>query len=282
MTADAWTAARPRLVRVAYAILGSVAEAEDVVSECWFRLARAGPVHDVEAWAVVTVTRAATDVLRSARMRRETYPGPWLPEPVVTADPADRITLDERIGYALLVVLESLTPAERTAWVLHDLFGLPFEEVATVVGRTPAAVRQLAVRARRHVRDRTPRLDIDPDQHRRVVQRFLAAAAGGRLGDLVAMLDPDAVVTSDGGGRTGNARRPVHGAPRAAHFLLALAAKAEPLTPVTVNGLLGMAVHRDGRVDTIIAFTVAAGRIQRVDLIRAPDKLARIQRTEPG
>ncbi|MBW6433694.1 RNA polymerase sigma factor SigJ [Actinoplanes hulinensis] len=277
MTADAWTAARPRLVRVAYAILGSVAEAEDVVSECWFRLARAGPVHDVEAWAVVTVARAATDVLRSARMRRETYPGPWLPEPVVTADPADRITLDDQVGYALLVVLESLTPPERTAWVLHDLFGLTFDEVATVVGRTPAAVRQLAVRARRHVRARTPRHGTDPERHRRVVERFLAAAAGGGLGDLVAMLDPDAVVTSDGGGRPKTARRPVHGADRAARFLLALAAKAEPLTPVTVNGLLGMAAHRDGRLDTVIAFTVAGDRIRRIDLIRAPEKLVGLQ-----
>jgi RNA polymerase sigma-70 factor, ECF subfamily len=151
---------RPRLVRIAYAVLGSHAEAEDVVADCFTRLLaadQAEPVRDVEAWATVAVGRRALDVLRSARTRREVYVGPWLPEPIVTAmpgmapDPADRVTLDESVGYALLVVLESLTPAERTAWVLHDLFGMPFGEVATVVGRTVPAVRQLASRARRHV-----------------------------------------------------------------------------------------------------------------------------------
>ncbi|HEU5108898.1 MAG TPA: sigma-70 family RNA polymerase sigma factor, partial [Micromonosporaceae bacterium] len=161
-----FAAARTHLVRVAYAILGSVSEAEDVVSECWFKLVRAdqhGRVQDVEAWATVVVARAAMDVLRSARVRRETYTGPWLPEPVLTplSDPADRVTLDESVSFALLVVLESLTPAERTAWVLHDLFGMPFPEVADAVGRTPDAVRQLASRARRHVTAGTPRLDVD-------------------------------------------------------------------------------------------------------------------------
>ena len=155
LLAAAFSQARPRLVRVAYAIIGSHSEAEDVVSDCWFRLAaadRAETVRDVEAWAVVAVSRMALDVLRSARVRRERYVGPWLPEPVVvspdeTADPAEKVTLADEVGYAILVVMETLLPAERTAFVLHDLFGLKFDEVAAIVGRAPGAVRQLASRA---------------------------------------------------------------------------------------------------------------------------------------
>jgi len=161
--------ARPRLVRVAYAILGARGDAEDVVADCWLRLVahhEQEPIRDVEAWSVVTVSRMAVDALRSARVRRERYVGPCLPEPVVTAavaataaasavaDPADRVTLDDEVSYALLVVLETLTPAERTAFVLDDLFGLLFAEIADVVGGTPSSVRQLASRARRHIRDR--------------------------------------------------------------------------------------------------------------------------------
>ena len=165
LLAAAFSQARPRLVRVAYAIIGSHSEAEDVVADCWFRLAAADqdePVRDVEAWAVVAVSRMALDVLRSARVRRERYVGPWLPEPVVdspgqaAADPADQVTRDDEVSYALLVVMETLSPAERTAFVLHDLFGVSFDEIAAIVGRTPAAVRQLASRARRHVRGQSP------------------------------------------------------------------------------------------------------------------------------
>ena len=170
LLAAAFSQARPRLVRVAYAIIGSHSEAEDVVADCWFRLAaadKAAPVRDVEAWAVVAVSRMALDVLRSARARRERYVGPWLPEPVVAspdetaADPADKVTLADEVGYAILAVMETLSPAERTAFVLHDLFGVRFDEVAAIVGRTPAAVRQLASRARRHVRGQSPWLSTD-------------------------------------------------------------------------------------------------------------------------
>ncbi|MGP4100529.1 RNA polymerase sigma factor SigJ [Nonomuraea sp. KM90] len=276
-----YAAARSHLTRVAYAILGTVSEAEDVVSECWFKLVRADRedrVQDVEAWATVVVAREAMDVLRSARVRRETYTGPWLPEPLLApvADPADRVTLDESVSFALLVVLESLTPAERTAWVLHDLFGLTFEDVAATVGRTPAAVRQLAARARKHVGEGAPRVDVDRDHHRQVVERFLAAASGGHLSALVAILDPGAVLTSDGGGKVNAARRPVHGAEQVARFVLGLMGKAGPghvLTPVAVNGVLGVAGHVHGRLDTVVSFTVAGGLVHRVDFVRAPDKL---------
>lgn len=282
--ARAWTAQRGRLVGVAYAVLGTRAEAEDVVSDCWLSLVAADgrePVRDVEAWATVAVARRALDVLRSARVRREAYVGPWLPEPVVTdpaADPADRVTLDERVSYALLVVLEALSPAERTAWVLHDLFGLPFADVAAAVGRTPAAVRQLAVRARAHVEAGASRIEVDRAEQQRVAAAFLAAAGGGDLAALVAVLDPDVVLTSDGGGVVSAARRPVHGADDVARFVLGVAAKAWPdavVRPALVTGAPGFVVERGGVPAVVGALTVATGRVVRVDLVLAPDKLPR-------
>lgn len=280
-----YDAARPRLVRVAYAILGSHAEAEDVVAECWLRLVEADrrdPVRDVLGWSTVAVSRAALDTLRSARVRRERYVGPWLPEPVVTAataDPADRVTLEESVRYALLVVLEQLSPAERTAWVLHDLFGMPFPDVAAAVGRSPDAVRQLASRARRHVAAGSPRLDVDRSDHDRVVTAFAAAAAGGDLAALVATLDPAVVLTADGGGVVNAARRPVLGPDRVARFVLGVlrrtAAGTGRSVVVEVNGATGFAVvEQDGRVSTVLALTVDDGRVGRVDLVRAPGKLA--------
>lgn len=279
---------RPRMVRVAYAILGSRVEAEDVVADCWPRLVEADarePVRDLTGWLTVAVARAATDVLRSARVRREEYVGPWLPEPFVAADPADpadpadRVTLDETVGYALLVVLESLSPAERTAFVLHDVFGMAFPEVATVVGRTPAAVRQLASRARAHLAAHAPRFEVDRSAHEEVLGRFLAAAAGGDLAALVATLDPDVVLTSDGGGVVSSARRPVLGADRAARFLAGLVAKyvaaQAEVDLVLANGLPAIAVRQEGVLTSLVVLTVAGERVSRVDIIRAPSKLAR-------
>jgi RNA polymerase sigma-70 factor (ECF subfamily) len=276
--AEAYLEARPRLVRVAYAILGSRAEAEDVVSDCWLRLVTADrrePVDDVLAWSTVTVARAALDVLRSARVRREAYVGPWLPEPDLgTPDPADRVTLDDSVRYALLVALEQLSPAERTAWVLHDLFEVPFGEVAAAVGRTPAAVRQLASRARRHVATGTPRVDVDPAEHDEVVAAFVAAASGGDLAALVRTLDPDVVLTSDGGGVVSAARRPVLGDDRVARFVLGLAGRLEgDVVATDVNGRTGLAFVTDGRLTAVMALTVADGRVCRVDIVVAPDKL---------
>jgi RNA polymerase sigma-70 factor, ECF subfamily len=282
--AAAYAALRPRLVRVAYAVLGSTAEAEDVVSDCWLRLADADarePVADVAGWAVVAVARRALDVLRSARSRREAYVGPWLPEPLVgpaDADPADRVTLDETVGFALLVVLESLSPAERTAFVLHDLFGLPFPEVAAAVGRSPAAVRQLAARARAHVADRAPRFPVDRTAHAAALEAFLAAAAGGDLAALLAVLDPDVVLTSDGGGVVSAARRPVLGADRVARFLLGIAQKvgdAAQVQPVVLNGGPGFSYVTPAGVYLLGALTVVGGRVHRVDLVVTPAKLPR-------
>ncbi|MEV5000857.1 RNA polymerase sigma factor SigJ [Nocardioides sp. LML1-1-1.1] len=271
------------MVRVAYAILGSRVEAEDVVADCWTRLVEADarePVRDLTGWLTVAVARAATDVLRSARVRREEYVGPWLPEPFVAADPADpadRVTLDETVGYALLVVLESLSPAERTAFVLHDVFAMGFPEVATVVGRTPAAVRQLASRARAHLAAHAPRFEVDRSAHEEVLGRFLAAAAGGDLAALVATLDPDVVLTSDGGGVVSSARRPVLGADRAARFLSGLvtkyvAAEAE-VDLVLANGLPAIAVRQEGVLTSLVLLTVVGERVRRIDIVRAPAKL---------
>jgi RNA polymerase sigma-70 factor (ECF subfamily) len=284
LLAAAFSQARPRLVRVAYAIIGSHSEAEDVVADCWFRLVaadEAGPVRDVEAWAVVAVSRMALDVLRSARVRRERYVGPWLPEPVVAADPADKVTLADEVGYAILVVMETLSPAERTAFVLHDLFGVTFDEVAVIVGRAPAAVRQLASRARRRIRGQSPWPSTDAAEHRRVVEAFASAATSGDLAALIRVLDPDVVLVSDGGGLVTSARKPVLGADRVARFLLGVLAKEQPgdvIASVVVNGAPGFAIYQQGELVTIVSVTVAAGRVTRLDLVRAPGKLPRLVR----
>jgi RNA polymerase sigma-70 factor (ECF subfamily) len=290
--AAAYTRARPRLVRIAYAVTGSHAEAEDVVSDCWLRLVTADadtPVKDVEAWGTVVVARRALDTLRSARVRRETYVGPWLPEPWLAsprggsplpADPAERVTFDDRISFALMVMLETLSPPERTAWVLHDLFDMEFTEVARVVGRTPAAVRQLAARARKRVAAGTPRLEVDRTTHEAVVAAFRCASTGGDLPTLMAMLDPDVKLTSDGGGQVRAARRPVHGASRVARMLIGMARllRHRQPSPVMVNGAPGLAVLHGDDCDFVVSLTLDGDRISRVDIIRAPDKLAPLRK----
>jgi RNA polymerase sigma-70 factor (ECF subfamily) len=283
LLAEAYNAGRPRLVRLAYAMIGSAGDAEDVVSDGWLRLVSADarePILDIQAWAAVTVTRLALDLLSSARVRRERYVGPWLPEPVVetTNDPADRVTLDESVSYALMVVLETLSPAERTTWVLHDLFGLPFPEVADIVGRTPAAVRQLAARARRHVADNAPRLTVSATEHDAAVDAFLAASAGGDLAGLLQVLDPDVVLTADGGGVVSAARRPVLGADRVSRFILGIAEnirEGQHLETVPVNGSTGLALYDGARIAIVVSFTVLDAKITRLDFILAPNKLPR-------
>ncbi|MFC0107356.1 RNA polymerase sigma factor SigJ [Kibdelosporangium aridum] len=286
--AAAYTRARPRLVRIAYAVTGTLAEAEDVVSDCWLRLVEAHeiePLQDVEAWATVVVARRALDTLRSARVRREQYVGPWLPEPWLQApDPADRVTLDDQVSFALMVVLERLSPAERSAWVLHDLFGMEFTEVARAVGRTPAAVRQLAARARKHVAAGTPRIQVDHATHEAVVTAFKQAVTEGDLPTLMRLLDPEVTLTTDGGGQATAARRPVHGAERVARMLIGMHKKLdgayEP-TPVLVNGALGLAIAGTDRFDFVLSLTVDDDRVSRVDFIRAPEKLALLRKGTP-
>ncbi|WP_310742160.1 RNA polymerase sigma factor SigJ [Microbispora sp. H13382] len=277
-------ALRPRLLGVAYGLLGSLDEAEDVVQDAWLRLRAAkaadgDEIRDATGWLVVTVSRLALDVLRSARRRREEYVGPWLPEPVLMGpDPAERVTLDESMSMAMLVVLESLSPAERTAFVLHDVFGLTFAEVGAAVGRSPAACRQLAARARAHVRSRAPRFDVDPAEHRRVVDAFARACLGGDMDALLALLDPDVVLRSDGGGLVTAARRPVLGAAKVARLLFGIRRSEHILVPVSVNGRPGLLRYRDGRLVAVIGITVAQGRVTAVDMVLNPRKLARVTR----
>jgi RNA polymerase sigma-70 factor (ECF subfamily) len=269
---------RPRLIGLAYRMTGSLSDAEDIVQEALLRAHRSH-VHDIEspaAYLTTITTRLAIDHQRSARVRREAYVGPWLPEPQVQEPgPADQVTLDDTVRYALLVVLEQLTPAERTAWVLHDLFGFPFDDVARVVGRSPAAVRQLASRARRQIAEGSPRVEVDQDTHDRVVTAFVTAVAGGDLAGLVSVLDPDVVLTSDGGGVVSAARRPVFGPDHVGRFMVGLARKrgAIEFELAPVNGDLGLVGRAEGRCVFVIAFTVDAGLVARVDIVLAPDKL---------
>lgn len=282
--ARTYTQCRARLTRIAYALLGSRAEAEDVVSDCWLRLVNADQrehVCDIEAWATVAVARAALDVLRSARMRREEYVGPWLPEPLVRTeqahpDPADQATFHETVSFAVMVVLETLTPAERTAWALHELFGLPYSEIAEVVGRSPAAVRQLAVRARAHIAAGAPRVQVDTGQHRQAVAAFTRAAVEGDIHALLKILDPSVVLTSDGGGKVTAARRPIHGADRVARFLVGVVNRIKPgerLVPVTVNNGPGLALVNDERTILICSVTFRDGLFARFDFVLVPEKL---------
>jgi RNA polymerase sigma-70 factor (ECF subfamily) len=275
--AERFSKARPRLMRLAYSELGDMGEAEDVVQEAWLRLERADAeaIENLDGWLTTVVARLALDRLRSARARRETYVGPWLPEPVASDDdPADRVTLDESVSYALLTVLEQLSPAERTAFVLHDVFDVPFGDVAEVVGRKPEAVRQLASRARRHVKRERPRFTASRDEHERTVRAFAHAVADGDLDSLVAVLDPDVVWTSDGGGRATAARKPVRGGTRVARAWAALSRKSagEP-TEMTINGRLGLVLASGDGHRAALSFVVSLGRIVRIDAVRNPEKL---------
>ena len=272
---------RDFLVGVAYRLLGSVHAAEDVVQDAYLRAERAGTdeVREPRAWMTRVVTRLALDELRSARVRRETYVGPWLPEPLVApvdegADPADRVTLDDQVSLALLTVLETLSPAERAVYVLHEAFGVPLQEVARIVGRTPEACRQLASRARRHVQDRAPRFDADPDQQARVVEAFKAAAEQGDLDTLAALLDEGVVVRADGGGVVTAARKPITGRDRVLRTFAAGLRGAQDVSvrTVLVNGDPGLLVRLDGQV-AVLAFVVADGRITHIDIVANPEKL---------
>lgn len=286
--AEEFEAHRPRLTRLAYATTGSLAEAEDCVQEAWVRLQRATqrePVRELGAWLTTTVSRLALDALDRSRVRRQHHAGPWLPEPLVeiladqgdtAADPADRVTLDESVSMALLVVLEALTPAERTAFLLHDVFGVSYEEIAGVVGRNAPAVRQLASRARRHVREDRPRFPPTRAQQRAVLDAFLRACTEGDLERLVTLLDPDVVWRADGG--TVRAR-PVtaSGQDRIAALLLAFARRPPlKLRKALVNGAPGLVVRDAEGILSVMTLTLDGGRIVAVDVIRNPDKLARV------
>ena len=278
--AEQFEANRPRLNAVAYRMLGSVSEAEDAVQESWLRLSRSEPdrIGNLGGWLTTVVGRVCLDMLRARRARREEYVGSWLPEPIVSDDdgdhPEQEALLADSVGLALLVVLDTLTPAERLAFVLHDMFAVPFEDVGEALHRTPAAARQLASRARRRLRGATPNPDADLSRQREVVDAFLAAARSGDFNGLVAVLDPDVVFRADTGGVPPRARPPVSGAEEVARRILARGAPFAPLArPAVVNGAAGLVVASPRRPIAVIGFTVAGGRIVAIDLVADPAKL---------
>jgi RNA polymerase sigma factor (sigma-70 family) len=270
---------RAHLRAVAYRMLGSVSEADDAVQESWLRLSRSGTDPDnLRAWLTTVVARVCLDMLRSRRSRREEpLDSPRLPEPIVSredaVDPEHEALLADSLGLALLVVLERLAPAERLAFVLHDMFGVPFDEIAPIVDRTPAAARQLASRARRRVRGAGPAPDTDLARQREVVDAFLAAARDGDFEALVAVLDPDVVLRVDAGARRARASREVRGAPAVAEQVRRFARFAGFARPALVNGAAGFVVTVRGRRTAVAGFTVVGGRIAEIDLLADPARL---------
>lgn len=266
---------------IAYRMLGSVAEAEDVVQESLLRLHQARGVDNAEAFLTTVTTRLAIDVLRSARARRETYVGSWLPEPLVESDAPARVEDEATISLGFLVLLERLTPDERAVLVLREAFDYDFAAIAEVVGKSEANCRQILARARRRIDDERPRFEPDPQQRRALAARFLDAAREGDMDGLIALLAPDAVLVGDGGGKARAIPAPMVGAARVARALAAFYAQAVErgiaLEPVLVNGQPGLrSVDADGRLVNVVELEVAAGAVARVHSILNPDKLAHL------
>ena len=275
---------RSALLGVAYRLLGSVADAEDAVQEAFVRLEGHGleGLDNVGGWLHRVTSRICLDRLRSAMVRREVYVGFWLSESLVTdQERDDPVEQEESVAMAFLVVLESLSPAERVAFVLHDVFGFDHAELADILDRSPAACRQLVSRARSHVRARQPRFETDAATRAEVAQRFLEAARTGEVIELLAVLAPDVVMQADGGGKVAAVRKPLHGALRVARFLAGLGRKAPPDVIVEVamlNGTPGMLVrHADGTPESAFVLDVADGQVVGVNVVRNPDKLAHLR-----
>jgi RNA polymerase sigma factor (sigma-70 family) len=276
--AQRFEANRTHLRAVAYRLLGSLSEADDAVQETWLHLSRADPsgVDNLGRWLTTVVARVCLDMLRSRAARL----GVHLPDPIIrhqdALDPEQEALLAEGVGLALLVVMEQLAPAERLALVLHDTFAVPFEEIAAILGRSPAAARQLASRARRRVRASAAVPDADLAHQRKVVDAFLAAARDGDLGALVAVLDPDVVVRADWGGVPAGASRMVRGARAVAEQALAFARRAPFARPALVNGAAGVVADTGGRLLAVMGFTVRRGKIVEIDILADPARLRRL------
>jgi RNA polymerase sigma-70 factor, ECF subfamily len=268
---------RSHLNGVAYRMLGSMSEAEDAVQESWLRLNRADgtAIDNLAGWLTTVVARVCLDMLRARRSRPEEYHGTRLPEPIVSVengdDPEHEAVLADSVGLALLVVLDTLGPAERLAFVLHDMFGLPFDEIAPIVGRTPAATRQLASRARRRVQAAAPEPDSDLAEQRRVVDAFLAASRAGDFEGLIALLDPDAVLRVD---QAAGDQMLAEGAEAVARRVQERGRAFAPFArPAIVNGAAGVIVVPGRRPFAVVGFTVRGGRIAEIDIIANPDRL---------
>jgi RNA polymerase sigma factor (sigma-70 family) len=281
---------RRQLINLAYRLLGSLAEAEDAVQETYARWYALSPeqrdvIESPGAWLTTVASRICLDLLGSARARRERYVGEWLPEPLPEpgqwasarpdADPADRVTLDESVSMAFLVVLDSMTPAERVAFILHDVFGYAFAEVAKVTGRSPAACRQLASSARRRIRASRPSAT-PPARQADLVRDFKRAWEAKDISAIIGLLDPDATVVADGGGLVAAALHPIEGAEQIARYLASLASQAAghvTFLERTVNGQPGLIAQQDGVTVTVFAFSIVDDRITHIWAIRNPDKL---------
>ncbi len=283
--AERFEADRPHLRGVAFRMLGSVTEADDAVQEAWIRLSRtdASQVENLRAWLTTVVGRVCLNMLRSRRTRRESSLETHLPDPILSpedgVDPEQEALLGDSIGLAMLVVLDSLTPAERVAFVLHDVFAVPFDEIAPIVGRTPTATRQLASRARRRVQG-APVPDVDLDGQWVVVDAFLAAARAGDFERLLAVLDPDVVVRSDGGTARPGFVAVTRGAQAVAKQAMSFRRFAESATRVLVNGTPGgIAWSPDGTPFAVLALTVRGGRIVAIEVLADPDRLGQLDLT---
>jgi RNA polymerase sigma-70 factor (ECF subfamily) len=271
---------RGRLLGLAYRMLGSRSDAEDVVQDAYLRFAGAQDVHNAQAFLVTVVTRLCLDRLKSARAQREVYVGPWLPEPVFDAEglSADTATeLADDLSFALLLALDRLSPLERAAFLLHDVFDTPFSEIAAMLDRTEASCRQLASRARRAVRDERPPPAATPDSHARLLQAFGEAVASGNVARLAELLRADAVALTDGGGRKTAARNPIVGAEKIARFFIGLAAKNAGhdirIEPAMINGAFGALLYLDGELDHTMSMAISGEKIAAIYIVRNPDKL---------
>jgi RNA polymerase sigma-70 factor (TIGR02957 family) len=291
---------RSLLIAVAYRILGSVTDAEDTVQEAWLRWSGVNPsdVRDPRAFLVRVTTRLAIDRLRRAKIRRESYVGPWLPEPILTGrDVAEEVALAESVSMAMLVVLETLSPLERAVFVLREAFGLRYAEIADILGRKEEAVRQLGRRARDHIQERRSRFDTDESEQRRVTERFLEATSTGDLEALMAVLSPEVTLVADGGGRALAPRRPIRGAEKVAAFLLAVATEermarflrsvgSEPIVAdlrvrvAPVNGESGLLVVSGDKPISALVLDVSEGVVRTIHLVANPEKLAGVRGIE--
>ncbi|MFB8083904.1 RNA polymerase sigma-70 factor [Streptomyces sp. NPDC055992] len=282
MTEDPFVAHRSLLFTVAYEMLGSAADAEDVLQESWLRWAGVdrSRVGDARAYLVRTVTRQALNRLRTLARSREDYVGEWLPDPLLTSpDVAEDVELAESVSIAMLTVLETLRPTERAVFVLREVFELPYDEIAEAVGKPAATVRQIARRAREHVAARQPRVKVSRSEQRAVVERFLLALRTGQLRELVEVMAPDVVLIADGGGLAAAALAPIHGVDLVANVLARtnqVHVAALTTTPVWLNGAFGGRIEIDGEPATAVSLVVEEGRVTRVYLVRNPLKLTRL------
>jgi RNA polymerase sigma-70 factor (ECF subfamily) len=283
---DALAPYRQRLLGLAYRMLGSRSDADDVLQDAYLRFAEAHDVRNPEAFLVTVVTRLCLDRLKSARVRREVYVGPWLPEPIVDADvmSADTATeLADDLSFALLLALDRLSPLERAAFLLHDVFDMPFADVARTLDRTEAACRQLATRARRAVRNERPAPPATPESHARLLVAFTEAVASGDVARLASLLREDAIALTDGGGRKTAALNPIRGADKVARFFIGVMRKQAShdvrLEPAMINGSVGALLYLDGELDQTISLAIDGERIAAIYLVRNPDKLRHVPTT---